>query len=154
MGVAGPSMTRRQPNNAYVPGTNRSWGATTWRKNRNRNHGRPQGFRPTYNNATESRNHSPGQGAGLQLAPLSAAKGLIKSKLSVMFRGLRGIEAAQEAFDMCGVELGFHVQEKNATSQPSEGAGRESDTRNQPRARNSNASETQGDDERSGDPQN
>ena len=42
-----------------------------------------------------------------------------------MFRGLRGIEAAQEAFDMCGVDIGFHVQERVNTNPSSEGAGRD-----------------------------
>ena len=155
--MPGPSITRRQPNNANVPGTNRSWGATAWRKNRNRNRnrGRPQGFRDTHTNATDARNHSPGQGAGGQLAPLSAAKGVIKSRLSVMFRGLRGIEAAQQAFDLCGVELGFHIQDKSATTQPPEGAGRGRDrnNRNRPFARDSSMNDPQEDNEQDGDSQ-
>ena len=100
-------------------------GNSQWRVQRNRNRG-PQrwqnnGYNQTRDNSTTA--NEPGH-----LAPLSAAKGVIKSKLSVMFRGLRGIEAAQAAFDMCGVDIGFQVNERrNQPSPGSSGRGRQAD---------------------------
>ena len=73
-------------------------GGNRGRSNRNRYRGNTH-WDSTNNAGRASRATS--SAAPIQLAPLSAAKGVIKSKLSVMFRGLRGIEAAQAAFDMC-----------------------------------------------------
>ena len=103
---------------------NRARGQMGWRKNRNRGRYQPYGSQYARkddvgsNQGTTTTNETTGQ-----LAPLSAAKSVIKDKLSVMFRGLRGIEAAQAAFDMCGVEIGFQVHDR-ASASPSEGAGR------------------------------
>ena len=114
-----PSLPRQ--NSA---GNGRARGQWGWRKNRNRNRYQPYGTRPVERGDAGDRDEpAPTDETPVQLAPLSAAKGVIKQKLSVMFRGLRGIEAAQAAFDMCGVEIGFQVNERTREP-PSENAGR------------------------------
>ena len=96
-------------------------GANRGRAGRNRYQGNYHWNQPSNQRASSG---PTSMAAPIQLAPLSAAKGVIKQKLSVMFRGLRGIEAAQAAFDMCGVEIGFHVNEREHSQRPSGNAGR------------------------------
>ena len=88
----------------------RGRGNNRWRKPRNAQRWN-QHWDPSRSENT--REEAPTSSRSTQLAPLSAAKGVIKSRLSVMFRGLRGIEAAQAAFDLCGVEVGFQVSERD-----------------------------------------
>ena len=41
---------------------------------------------------------------------MGAAKSVIRNKLAVMYRGMRGLDAAEEAFRMCNVEVDLNIQ--------------------------------------------
>ena len=80
-----------------------------WKRNRDRRGSRP--WAKSTNAGSNQSNALHGTKPKPGPSSLGAAKAVIRNKLSVMYRGMRGLDAAQEAFQMCNVDIQLDVHD-------------------------------------------
>ena len=86
-----------------------------WKKNKDRRG--PRGGKAGPNAGRNAHNQRANEQVATGTNSLGAAKSVIRNKLSVMYRGMRGLDAAQEAFRLCNVDIELNVQDPQPKAQ-------------------------------------